>query len=215
MDKVTQNIKAYNKNASRFASRFAEFSPYLNSMDDFIKLLKHDCSCLDLACGPGNFSARIASRLEGSKITGVDISSSMINLAKSAVPTGDFRCMNILEVQFDDAQFDAVLLSFCIVHLNNDEAATAIKNSARFLKSGGLLYISFMEGKTDGFEKTSFSDDEIYFHYHNEKDIIKLMNENGLRVVKRFSQDYPESDGSITKDVFIFGGKHNEGDCII
>ena len=207
MDKITQNIKAYNKNASRFASRFADFGPYLNAMDDFLKLLKDDCSCLDLACGPGNFSARVASRFSGAKITGVDISSSMIDLAKAAVPKGDFKCMNILEAQFGDAQFDAVLMSFCIVHLNRDEAVSVIKNSARFLKDGGLLYISFMEGKTDGFEKTSFSDEEIYFHYHGEKDIMQIMEENSLCAVKRFSQNYTESDGSITKDVFIFAEK--------
>lgn len=207
MDKITQNIKAYNKNASKFASRFADFEPYLNAMDDFIELLKDNCSCLDLACGPGSFSARVASRLSGAKITGVDISSSMIDLAKAAVPNGDFRCMNILEAEFDEAQFDAVLLSFCIVHLNRDEAVSIIEKSSRFLKSGGLLYISFMEGKTDGFEKTSFSDDEIYFHYHNENEIIRVMEDNGLRAVKRYSQDYAEADGSITKDVFVFGEK--------
>ncbi len=207
MDKITQNIKAYNKNASKFASRFADFEPYLNAMDDFIELLKDNCSCLDLACGPGSFSARIASRFNGAKITGVDISSSMIDLAKAAVPNGDFRCMNILEAEFDEAQFDAVLLSFCIVHLNRDEAVSIIEKSSRFLKSGGLLYISFMEGKIDGFEKTSFSDDEIYFHYHNENEIIQVMEENGLRAVKRFSQDYAEADGSITKDVFLFAEK--------
>lgn len=207
MDKITQNIKAYNKNASKFASRFADFEPYLNAMDDFLKLLKDDCSCLDLACGPGSFSARIASRFNGAEITGVDISSSMIDLAKAAVPNGDFRCMNILEAEFDEAQFDAVLLSFCIVHLDRNEAESIIKKSARFLKSGGLLYISFMEGKTEGYEKTSFSDDDIYFHYHNENEIIQFMEKNGLRAVKRFSQDYAEADGSITRDVFVFAEK--------
>jgi len=207
MDKITQNIKACNNNASKFASRFSDFEPYLNAMDEFLKLLKDDCSCLDLGCGPGSFSARIASRFNSAKITGVDISSSMIDLAKAAVPNGDFRCMNILESQFDDDQFDAVLLSFCIVHLDRDEAVSIIKKSARFLKSGGLLYISFMEGKNDGFEKTSFSDDDIYFHYHNENQIMHVMEENGLRVLKRFSQDYAEADGSITKDVFVFAEK--------
>ncbi|MBP8083888.1 MAG: methyltransferase domain-containing protein [Spirochaetes bacterium] len=207
MDKTTQNIKAYNKNASKFASRFADFEPYLNAMDDFLKLLKDDCSCLDLGCGPGSFSSRIASRFNGAKITGVDISSSMIDLAKAAVPKGDFKCMNILEAQFGDAQFDAVLLSFCIVHLDRDEAVSIIEKSSCFLKSGGLLYISFMEGKIDGFEKTSFSDEEIFFHYHNENEIIQVMEENGLRAVKRFSQDYAEADGSITKDVFVFAEK--------
>jgi len=207
MDKTTQNIKAYNKNASKFASRFADFEPYLNAMDDFLKLLKDDCSCLDLGCGPGSFSSRIAFRFNGAKITGVDISSSMIDLAKAAVPKGDFKCMNILEAEFDEAQFDAVLLSFCIVHLDRDEAVSIIEKSSCFLKSGGLLYISFMEGKIDGFEKTSFSDDEIYFHYHNENEIIQVMEENGLRAVKRFSQDYAEADGSITKDVFVFAEK--------
>ena len=131
----------------------------------------------------------------------------MIDLAKAAVPNGDFRCMNILEAEFDEAQFDAVLLSFCIVHLNRDEAVSIIEKSSRFLKSGGLLYISFMEGKTDGFEKTSFTYDEIYFYYHNENEIIRVMEDNGLRAVKRYSQDYAEADGSITKDVFVFGEK--------
>ena len=207
MDKLNQNKKAYNKNASRYAARFANFEPYINAKDEFLKFLKDGCSCLDLGCGPGSFSSHILSRFPAAKITGVDISSSMIDLAKEAVPQGDFRCVNILDADFDDAEFDAVLLSFCIVHLNHQETCSVVENAARFLKKDGMLYISFMEGKADGYEKTSFSDDEIFFHYHNEKDILSVLEEKGFDVIKRFSQDYTESDGTITKDVFIFAEK--------
>ena len=209
MDKIKQNEKAYNNNASKYAAKFADFEPYIHAHDEFLKLLKDGCSCLDLACGPGNFSSRIAAGIPNAKITGIDISSSMIGLAEKAVPGGDFRCMNILDADFGDSEFDAVLMSFCIVHLNHQETCSAVEKAARFLKNGGMLYISFMEGKSDGFEITSFSDDEIFFHYHREKDIIQVMEENGILAVKRFSQYYTESDGSITKDIFIFAVKRS------
>lgn len=65
-----------------------------------------------------------------------------------------------------------------------------------------------MEGTKSGFETTSFSSDKkIYFNYYSEEYIENLLKENGLRINNIFKQNYPETDGSFTVDIFITAEK--------
>jgi hypothetical protein len=72
---------------------------------------------------------------------------------------------------------------------------------------GGFLYLSFMEGNREGFEKTSFSQEPIYFSYFDVDDIEQLLIANGITIMRIVRQDYSEPDGGNTIDVFIFGQK--------
>lgn len=66
---------------------------------------------LDLACGPGNLSARLApSVLPGGEVVGVDLAQGMIELARAAaIPNARFEVMDIEELVFDDAAFDVAV----------------------------------------------------------------------------------------------------------
>lgn len=72
---------------------------------------------------------------------------------------------------------------------------------------GGYLYLSFMEGKQPGFETTSFSSQPIYFNYFQGTEIEELLKENGIDCFRNVRQDYLETDGSNTTDVFLFERK--------
>lgn len=162
---------------------------------------------LDLGCGPGNSTRQLILSGKELSIEGIDLSEEMIRLAQQNVPGGIFRCADIREISYPDESFDAVLLSFCIVHLNDMETAQLLQKVAKYLRKDGKLYLSFMEGKADGFEKTSFSDDEIYFYYHSLNRIEGLLEDNRLSIINVVKQGYEEQDGSITTDVFIFAQK--------
>lgn len=205
-DKTELTIEAYNKNFSGYADKFMDYDPYAKHVMDFAKLLEDGFKVLDIGCGPGN----VAKQLRGAKrveITGIDLSSEMIEIAKANVPDGIFHLQDSRKASFLLASFDAVVLSFCIVHLDDDEARGLLDNAVKWLKTGGYLYVSFMEGKQPGLETTSFSEQLIYFNYFNEIEIKTCLNEKGMDCFHSVRQDYVESDGSNTTDVFLFWKK--------
>jgi SAM-dependent methyltransferase len=64
---------------------------------------------LDLACGPGNLSRRLAAQVApGGEVIGVDLAPGMIELARAAdIPNARFEVMDIEQLAFGDATFAA------------------------------------------------------------------------------------------------------------
>ena len=120
---------------------------------------------LDIGCGPGN-NAKFLIEIDGGyKIEGLDLSVELINIAKRTVPGCHFWVQDIRDID-PDKEYDAIVASFCIVHLSDEETAIFLGKLSKMLKENGSLYLSFMEGKKAGFETTSFSEDNIFFNYH-------------------------------------------------
>ena len=88
---------------------------------------------LDVACGPGHLAN--AAHLEGASVVGVDFSDRMVEIARVAHPHLDIREGNAEQLQFDDESFDAVVMSFGMLHLDNP--TQAIAETARVLRPGG------------------------------------------------------------------------------
>jgi ubiquinone/menaquinone biosynthesis C-methylase UbiE len=66
---------------------------------------------LDLACGPGTLSRRLAAMVSpGGEVVGVDLAPGMIALARSLnIPATRFELMDIEQLSFADASFDAAV----------------------------------------------------------------------------------------------------------
>lgn len=205
-DKTTLTIDAYNKNFSGFTDKFMNYDPYTIHVIDFAGFLEDGFKVLDIGCGPGNVAKQLCA-LKRLEITGIDLSSEMLKIAKANVPDGNFHLQDSRKASFSTDYFDAVVLSFSIVHLYDDEANEVLTNAVKWLRSGGYLYLSFMEGKQPGFEMTSFSSQPLYFNYFQGTEIEELLEENGINCFRSMRQDYLETDESTTTDVFLFGKK--------
>jgi 2-polyprenyl-3-methyl-5-hydroxy-6-metoxy-1,4-benzoquinol methylase len=205
-DKTQNTIAAYNKNYQRFAEKFMDYAPYVKQVEKFSGYLKDGFRLLDIGCGPGNVAKQLcaAKRLD---ITGIDLSEKMLELARQQVPQGRFYLQDSRKAVFPASSFDAIILSFSIVHLETEAAKLLLLRAAEWLKPGGYLYVSFMEGKQAGFETTSFSQEALYFNYFQEAAIRRLLTETQVVCIHSEKQDYPEPDGSVTTDVFLFGHK--------
>jgi 2-polyprenyl-3-methyl-5-hydroxy-6-metoxy-1,4-benzoquinol methylase len=205
-DKTELTIDAYNKNSSGYTDKFMNYNPYAMHIIDFAGLLEDDFKVLDIGCGPGNVSKQLCA-LKRLEITGIDLSFEMLEIARVNIPNGVFHLQDSRTANFSSEYFDAVVLSFSIVHLDNDEANTVLVNAVSWLRSDGYLYLSFMEGKQPGFETTSFSSLPLYFNYFQETKIEEFLKANGIDRLRCMRQDYLEPDGSNTTDVFLFGKK--------
>ena len=78
------------------------------------------------------------------------------------------------------------------------------------LKPGGLCYLSTMAGEGSTVETASFSQgDELFYNFYSEDYLRKALDQSGLEVLQLMKQDYPESDGSVTVDLFFYARKRS------
>jgi ubiquinone/menaquinone biosynthesis C-methylase UbiE len=97
---------------------------------------------LDLACGPGNLSRRLASMAApGGEAVGVDLAPGMIELARSAgIPNARFEVMDIERLDFADAKFDVAVCGHGLQFV--PDLSRALREARRVLKAGGKLAAS-------------------------------------------------------------------------
>lgn len=101
---------------------------------------------LDVGCGSGGpMIEKLLSA--GFKVTGVDVSATMLDLAKARHPTVEFFHDDIVEWQ-TPRRFDLILAWDSIFHLPHDLHAPVIGRLCSFLAASGVLL--FTAGGIDG-----------------------------------------------------------------
>ena len=97
---------------------------------------------LDLACGPGTISRRVAALVQpGGLVVGVDLAREMIELAAlDRTPGTWFAVMDIERLAFHDATFDVVVCGHGLQFA--PQLDVALREAARVLRRGSVLAAS-------------------------------------------------------------------------
>jgi len=100
---------------------------------------------IELGCGPGFYSCRLAERFSDMSVTGVDRSESQLGWARERagalrLSNCCFRRINALELSYADAEFEIVLASRLFTILPKQNRAVA--EMYRVLKPGGRCLIA-------------------------------------------------------------------------
>lgn len=97
---------------------------------------------LDLACGPGNLSRRLADKVSpGGEIVGIDLAPGMIELARSAhIANSRFEVMDIEQLGFADGTFDAAICGHGFQFA--PDLPRALTEARRVLRADGRLAAS-------------------------------------------------------------------------
>jgi ubiquinone/menaquinone biosynthesis C-methylase UbiE len=97
---------------------------------------------LDLACGPGTLSRRLALQVSpGGEVVGIDLAPGMIEVARAAeIPNARFELMDIEQLTFADGSFDAAACGHGLqfvpdLGLALSEARRVLRPRARFAAS--------------------------------------------------------------------------------
>jgi trans-aconitate methyltransferase len=211
MENFDLSVQRFDEFAEEYASRFDNVSGYLEHLLHFCNLVKvEEPKILELACGPGNVTSFLKTHFPESRILAIDLAPKMIEIALASLPEVDFRIMDVRDISTISKVFDAVMCSFCLPFLSKSDAEKLISDCADRLVSGGVLYISTMEGNEEraGFETTSFSGEaEIYFNYHQRYDLENALARSGFEIIRNELQDYIEPDGSVTTDMIFIAEK--------
>lgn len=116
-----------------------EGDPWERFLEELAGKLPDGASVLDLGCGDGAKTARLARRFE---VVGVDISEEQLRLARAAVPGATFVQADFAQLDVPPGSLDAVTAFYSIVHVPRDQHPALFARIERWLRPGGLFLAS-------------------------------------------------------------------------
>lgn len=167
-----------------------------------IKLMKvyKEARILDLCTGTGDLTEIIQALYSDVKITAVDFSKNMLDIARKKVNNVEFIEADVTNLPLQDNYFDFITISYGLRNIADKEKA--ILEMYRVLKQGGkILHLDFGEKNLAGkiFEyfvphlaKLLGKDYESYRYlvqskreFFEPKELIKKFEKNNFRLIKR------------------------------
>lgn len=145
----TDDVRAaYDAMAQAYAAAYPttepESAPELAMVDHLVELLGPGARVLDAGCGTGRMSRYLADR--GAVVEGVDVSPGMLEQARAAHPDILFETESLVDLGGDDGRYDGVLGWYSLIHLDDADAALAVREMARVVRPGGLVLVGFQTG---------------------------------------------------------------------
>jgi ubiquinone/menaquinone biosynthesis C-methylase UbiE len=110
--------------------------------------LRPGARVLDAGCGTGLPTARQLTDA-GAKVTGIDISPVMLDLARQNVPQAVFAEMDTMDLTPEIGQFDAVVAFFSLLMLPRAEIPAALTRFHQVVVPQGWLALGMVEADID------------------------------------------------------------------
>lgn len=198
-------VSVFNKLAKMYQEKFMDVNLYSETFDFFCdQIKKENAEILEIACGPGNITKYLLDKRPDFKITGIDLSSNMIDLAKINNPKAEFQLMDCRDLGMISKKYDAIMCGFCLPYLNKMEVRKLTEDASKIIKPNGLLYFSTMEDdyNKSGYKKGSTGDD-IYMHYYQADFLTAMLTESDFRIIYLTRKDFPLQDGIKTIDLIL------------
>ncbi|MHA2432564.1 MAG: class I SAM-dependent methyltransferase [Candidatus Thorarchaeota archaeon] len=135
---------------------------------------------LDTGCGAGVPVAKTLVE-NGFRVTGIDISNSMFELARKHVPDAVFLLQNMTKLSFDGETFDGIISTFTLIHAPRTLHADVFRQFFRVLKSGGTLLISLGE---DEWEETGeYHGMVMHWSHYDRETSPGLLKTAGFKII--------------------------------
>lgn len=155
----------------------------------FEALLPEPAEILDAGCGAGEPIARYFIE-NGHRLTGVDYSSSMIQLVRKRFPEQDWRLADMRALELN-RQFDGIISWHASFHLRPDEQRNALVRFADHLKRGGALMLT--TGTVEGEVFGHVGGEMVYHSSLSPEEYRRILTDQGLSIVEFVFED-PDCD---------------------
>lgn len=157
-----------------------DMSPVLR---DFQLRLPAEGRLLDLGCGAGEpFASHFVQ--QGWRVTGVDFSKHMLDLAARYVPDMERVLADMSQVDFPAGRFDAVTAIYSLFHVPRARHPGMFRRIAHWLRPGGRVLFTYATRHYTGAEQFEGSKQflgETLFYSHMSPDELELaLRDSGL-----------------------------------
>lgn len=137
-------MEYYDKKAAEWAERGYAPEAEMECLREFLSMLPEGARVLDLCCGAGYESRRIADL--GYEAVGIDFSEESIKIARHKNPAISFYQEDMLCDYSYIGAVDAIIVIAGLVHIETAKLPLAFKQMHKVLKKDGKLLVSIKEG---------------------------------------------------------------------
>ena len=137
-------MEYYDKAAAEWAERGYARGSELECLTDFLNMLPENARVLDLCCGAGYESRRIADL--GYEAVGIDFSEESLKIARQKNPSIAFYREDMLCDYSHIGAVDGIIVIAGLVHIENAKLPLAFQQMCKVLKKDGKLLVSIREG---------------------------------------------------------------------
>ncbi|GGW63327.1 methyltransferase [Streptomyces galilaeus] len=138
----------------------------------------------DLGCGPGRVTGHLASL--GLSMSGLDLSESMLAVARRENPGLRFERGSMLELGHEDGSLDGVVSWYSSIHTPADRLPHLFAEFRRVLKPGGHALLAFQVGEEPRHLEQPWGHPvSLDFHRRTPEGMAGLLAEAGFSVRSR------------------------------
>lgn len=204
--------KAYDKTADKYHEHFKdeiiqkEYDRLL--LDRFSSSLAKNSLICDAGCGP---SGHIGKYLfdKGHKVVGIDISQRCIDIAASYNPGMDFNVMDLMNTDFKDNYFDAVISFYSIIYTPKEYIGRIFNEFDRILKPNGKLLVVVKKGTNEGIINDEwYEGNKVYFTHFLEDEIKDHFTQHNF-TIDFFDTRKPYNFEFNVERIYAIGTKNN------
>jgi SAM-dependent methyltransferase len=198
--------QGYDRIAERYAAWAArvwsdERARYTNLI---VRSLPVGADVLELGCSTGGSTTQALA--ERFKLTGVDLSTRNVELARANVPSATFLHADMTALELEPASFDAVVAFFSIIHVPRDEQPGLLAQIARWLRPGGLFVATMGAHATENGYEEDWLGAPMYWSHFDAETNRRLVEEAGL-VIESATLETADEDGAPVTFLWVVARK--------
>lgn len=192
-DRVEKNKRFWKATAEGYDAWIAnDFQDqYEVNRNTLAKYMDPDRRVLDVGCGPGDLTIRLAPRCQ--EVWGVDVTPEMIRVAEGKVASQPgnvcFREADACDLPFESHSFDTVMSVNALQTMEQPEQA--LREMHRVLRPGGeLLLITYCYGDSSSSENSSLlrwaieHEGQVLWHSFRFRQLVETLPAKGFEVVE-------------------------------
>jgi len=188
----------------KYEQAFAYEPERRNALAWLVARLSTGARVLDIGSGTGRPAAEILTQA-GHAVTGIDVSATMIDIARRQVPGARFEQVDVRDFTSEDAAWDAVCAFCSLLQMSRREIDATLRRIAGWLAPGGYFMFSTVPGDLEEREGVWMGQPVRVTSYPTER-YLELLQAAGLEIVHArtnfFRPNFP--DTGVEEDWFCY-----------
>ncbi len=185
--------RGYDQAADTFAAWQREIrdSERLQHLEALLPRLPLQPAVLEIGSGAAVRSSRILA--ERGRLVGIDLSAEQVRRARERLPEARFVHGDVMEAEFADGTFDAVVSFYVLNNLPREELGPLFERIRRWLRPGGYLLAS-LPGSDNPDWRGEWLGVEMFFSGWEPDVTLRLLADAGLELVEHSFETMLEPD---------------------
>jgi len=177
----------YNRIAADWDNDHKDDSWWIKHSTKLISLLPKGATILDAGCGAGHKSKYLTN--QGFKVTGIDFSEKLLEIARKNSPDTNFILMDLYDLDEFDEKFDCVFAQASLLHIPKARIMEVLQKLKDKIKPNGLLYVGVKSARPGQIEEEIMKENdygyeyERFFSYYTLPEMKSYFEKLGMEII--------------------------------